>query len=198
MLETPLFGRFSNEDRMLVFSAPTAYHALIRFCVIGGSLGTLYGLLAIAGTLEVAAFYPQWWFYTGLAVALSGVLAAYSLVMVRFDMKQGSYRRRDGAKAFGSTTSGPLSDLDALVLIAEPNSRMVPNGVTYHLVLHWKGGKEAPMVLQQDTRLLPAGQPLNIWAQPLRDRGVKYAQALKVPFYDNAHFASACPVRLIR
>ncbi|RYG25993.1 hypothetical protein EON82_04995 [bacterium] len=197
MLETPLYGRFSNEDRMLVFSAPTAYHALIRFCVVGGSLSALYGLLAIGGILEVAAFYPQWWFYTGLAVALAGVLAAYSLVMIRFDIKQGAYRRREGAQAFGATTAGLLSDLDALVLIAEPNSRMTPHGVTYHLVLHWKGNKEPPMVIQQDTRSLPPGQPLNIWAQPLRDRGIKYAQALKVPFYDNAHFASACPVRLI-
>lgn len=83
-------------------------------------------------------------------------------------------------------------------MIAEPNARMVANGVTYHLVLHWKGGKESPMVVQADTRSLPTGQPLNVWAQPLRDRGVKYAQALRVPFYDNAHFASANPARMLR
>ena len=196
MLETPLFGRFSNEDRLLVFSAPVAYHTLVRSCVIGGSVASVYGLLAPVIGYETP-FYPSWWLYTGAAVALSGVLAAYSLVMIRLDMKSGTYKRREGSRGFGTTTSGPLSDLDALVMIAEPNSRMTPNGVTYHLMLHWKGGKEPPMVLQQDTRPLPVGQPLNIWAQPLRERGMHYAKALKIPFYDNAHFASACPVRLM-
>jgi len=195
MLETPLFGRFSNEDRMLVFSAPTAYHALVRACVIGGGLATLYGVMGFMGITE-PPIGTMWWTCTSLAVCLAGVFAAYSLVMIRFDGKSGMYRRREGAKAFGSTTVGPMGDLDALVMIAEPNSRMVPNGVTYHLVLHWKGGKEPPMVLQQDTRALPPGQPLNIWAQPLRERGIKYAHTLKVPFYDNAHMASPCPIRI--
>lgn len=180
---------------MLVFSAPTAYHALVRACVIGGGLSTLYGVLGFFGITEppVGTF---WWACTSLAVCLAGVFAAYSLVMIRFDAKSGLYRRREGGGAFGTTTAGALSDLDALVLIAEPNSRMVNGGVTYHLVLHWKGAKEPPMVVQQDTRALPPGQPLNTWAQPLRERGVKYAQTLKVPFYDNAHFASPCPVRM--
>lgn len=197
MLETPLFGKFANEDRILVFSAPTAYHALIRACVVGGAGGAVYGLASEAFGIDTP-FYPMWWFYTGLAVALAGVLAAFSLVMIRFDLRSGAYRRRDGSHGFGRATQGPLADLDALVLIAEPNARMVANGVTYHLVLHWKGGKETPMVVQADTRALPHGQPLNLGAQALRERGIKYAQALKVPFYDNAHFASPCPTRMIR
>lgn len=197
MLETPLFGKFANEDRLLVFSAPTAYHTLVRACVIGGGLSTLYGVLGFLGMTEPPVG-TLWWTMTSLAVALAGVFAAYSLVMIRFDMRTGQYRRREGASAFGATTGGPLTALDALVLIAEPNARMIANGVTYHLVLHWKGEQEPPMVLQQDTRALPVGQPLNLGAQALRERGMRYAQALRVPFYDNAHFASACPVRLIR
>ena len=197
MLETPLYGKFANEDRILVFSAPTAYHALVRACVVGGGLATLYGALGFFGVTE-PPIGTTWWTCTSLAVCLAGVFAAYSLVMVRFDARSGQYRRREGAGAFGATTAGPLDDLDALVLIAEPNSRMVQNGVIYHLVLHWKGGKEPPMVLQNDTRSMPAGQPLNVWSQPLRERGIRYAKALKVPFYDNAHFASPCPVRVFR
>ena len=126
VLETPLFGKFANEDRILVFSAPTAYHALIRACVIGGALGTLYGFLASSGIVE-APLYPTWWVFTGAAVALAGVFAAYSLVMIRFDVKGGQYRRREGGGAFGVTTVGTLTDLDAVVLIAEPNSRMTPS-----------------------------------------------------------------------
>ncbi len=197
MLETPLYGKFANEDRILVFSAPTAYHTLIRSCVVGGGAAALYGALGFAGVTQPPVG-TLWWFCTSLAVCLAGVFAAFSLVMIRFDARSGQYRRREGGGAFGTTTGGTLGDLDALVLIAEPNSRMVQNGATYHLVLHWKGGREPPMVLQSDTRSLPAGQPLNVWAGPLRERGVRYAQALKVPFYDNAHFASANPTRAFR
>ena len=196
MLETPLFGKFANEDRLLVFSAPTEYHALIRVCVGGGGLAAVYGFLGFFGVTE-PPIGTLWWFLTSLAVCLAGVFAAYSLVMIRLDVRSGGYRRRDGGGAFGRTVGGAISDIDALVLIAEPNSRMVQNGVTYHLVLHWKAGRLPPMVVQQDTRSLPAGQPLNVWAQPLRERGMRYAQALKIPFYDNAHFASANPVRLV-
>lgn len=95
MLETPLFGRFSNEERVLTFSAPTAYHALVRSCVIGGLLALVYGFLALILGFETP-FYPHWWILVGGLVALAGVLAAYSLVMIRFDLKAGSYRRRDG------------------------------------------------------------------------------------------------------
>lgn len=196
MLETPLYGKYANEDRLLVFSAPTAYHGLVRGCVVGGGMGTFYGLLGFVGLTE-PPIGTLWWTLTSFAVCLAGVFAAYSLVMIRLDLQTGAYRRRDGTGAFGRTTSGPLSDLDALVLIAEPNSRMVQSGVTYHLVLHWKGVKEPPMVVQQDTRVLPPGQPLSAWAQPLRERGMRYAQTLKLPFYDNAHFASPNPVSLL-
>ena len=197
MLETPLYGKFANEDRILVFSAPTAYHGLVRACVVGGALALSYGILATGFGFEVS-FSPQWWLLVGTLVTLAGVFAAYSLVMIRLDLKGGTYRRREGSNAFGATTQGRVADLDALVMIAEPNARMMQGGVTYHLVLHWKGGKEPPMVVQADTRVLRAREPLNSGAAPLRERGIRYAQALRVPFYDNAHFASPCPVRRVR
>ncbi len=196
MLETPLYGKYANEDRLLVFSAPTAYHALIRFCVIGGAVATVYGLMGFVGITDPPNG-AMWWTLTSLAVGLAGVFAAYSLVMIRLDTKSGTYRRRDGGGAFGRTVGGSMSELDALVLIAEPNSRMTAGGVTYHLVLHWKGAAQPPMVVQQDTRAIPPGQPLNLGAQALRERGIRYAQTLRVPFYDNAHFASANPVRIL-
>lgn len=197
MLETPLYGKLANEDRMVVFSAAPEYHVLVRTCVVGGGLATAYGFLGFLGITN-PPIGTLWWFLTSLAVCLAGVFAAYSLVMLRVDMKAGQYRRREGSGAFGSTTGGPATNLDALVLIAEPNPLRAPGGVTYHLVLHWKGGSEPPMVVQQDTRALTPGQPLNLAAGPLRERGLRYAQALKVPFYDNAHFPSPNPVRFVR
>ena len=87
-----------------------------------------------------------------------------------------------------------MNELDAVVLISEPNSRMLNGGVTYHLVLHWRGATQPPMVLQQDTRVLPSGQPLNLAASQILQLGLAYAHALGLKFFDNSHFASPCPV----
>ena len=85
-----------------------------------------------------------------------------------------------------------------MVLIAEPNSRLMNGGVTYHLVLHWKGQSQPLMVVQQDTRVLVPGQPLNIAAQQLLAEGLRFSQAIGIPFFDNSHFASKCPVPIWR
>lgn len=194
MLETPLFGRFVGENRRLAFVPPAPYRVLVRGCVGAGTAMAIYGLGAAAGLYEVASFYPEWWVFIGALVALAGGLAALSLQSITFDLRERYYRRRQGPGMFPRGTSGPLKDLDALVLISEPNSRLMAGGVTYHLVLHWKGQKEPPMVVQQDTRQMMAGQPLEFGAAQLRQAGIAYARALGVPFYDNAHFPSKCPV----
>jgi hypothetical protein len=142
-------------------------------------------------------FFQGWWVLTGLAVALAGVLAAYSLQSVVFDLRERTYRRRTGAGVFPKTTRGRISDLDAVVLIAEAGAVMFGGGVTYHLVLHWKGQREPTLVLQQDTRVLPPGQPLNAAAGPMLQRGMQYARALGLPFYDNSHFLSPNPFPLL-
>jgi len=196
MLETPLFGRFQGEGRRLVFAAPVVYHGLIRGTVGAGCLMILIGL-----TGDNFGFSATWWLLVGTLLVLAGVAAAYSLVSISFDLKEKIYRRRQGPGLFPKQTVGSLSHLDAIVLIAEPNSRLMPGGITYHLVLHWKVRPETQgqpgeplMVLQSDSRQLVPGQPLNISAQQLLQLGLKYSQAIGVPFYDNSHFASKCPI----
>ncbi len=192
MIETPLFGRFYGENKRLVFAPPLPYQALVRGSIFGG-----IGMVALSA-IEVAVgggpLYPEWWFFTGVAVVLAGVAAAFSLASITFTLGERHYRRRQGPGMFVNTRTGSTSELDALVLIAEPNSRMMSNGVTYHLVLHWKGMSQPIMVLQSDSRMLPPGQPLNLGAQQLLQLGVRYAQAIGIPFFDNSHFASKCPV----
>lgn len=196
MLETPLFGHFQSENRRLAFIAPAPYHMLVRTCVIGGIAAAIYG--AFGPVLGLESAMPGWWLMVGVLVALAGVLAALSLQSIVFDLRDGMYRRRQGPGVLPTTTFGKITELDALVLIAEPNSRMINGGVTYHLVLHWKGQRQPPMVVQQDTRAIPMGQPLNLGAQALLHQGMRYAQALGLPFYDNSHFASPCPVPIWR
>ena len=197
MLETPLYGKFVGENRRLVFAPTGPYYFLVRACVIGGAVGAAAGLLAPLIGVELPV-NSVWWFFTGLMVAGAGVAAAYSLQSVVFDLRERTYRRRQGPGAFPSTTRGSLNDLDAVVLITEPNSRIIHGGVTHHLVLHWKGQREPVLVLQQETRSLPSGLPLNGGAGPLLQRGMQYATALGVPFYDNSHFPSANPVPILR
>jgi len=193
MIETPLFGRFMGEDKRLVFSAPMPYHHLVRASIGGGAGMMLIGLLAGA-THADAGPDPWWWMFFGLLVLLSGVAAMFSLTSISFDLGERFYRRRQGPGMFSGLRVGKVSELDALVLISEPNPAYMAGGVTYHLVLHWKGEAQPIMVLQQDTRMLPPGQPLNIGAHQLLAEGLKYAQAIGIPFFDNSHFASQCPV----
>jgi hypothetical protein len=146
----------------------------------------------------VAAFYPQWWSMVGVMVGGAAVLAALSLQSISFDLRERKYRRRQGPGFLPRVTIGSVDDLDAVVLVAEPNDRMMQGGVTYHLVLHWKGEREPIMVLQQDTRRLRTGQPLQSAAQPILAQGMRYAKSLRLPFFDNSHFASACPISIWR
>ena len=196
MLETPLFGRFYGEGRRLVFAAPTIYHGLIRATVIVGA-----GMVLIGLTGDQMGFSATWWLLVGTLLVLAGIAAAFSLTSISFDLKEKVYRRRQGPGLFPKLSVGSISQLDAIVLLSEPNSRLLPGGVTYHLVLHWKvrpetGGRpgEPLMVLQSDSRQLVPGQPLNISAQQLLQLGYQYSQALGIQFYDNSHFASKCPV----
>lgn len=190
MLETPLRGRFIGEDRKLAFSPTGPYVALVRVVTILGGLMLLNALVGM-----VPGFTPAWWFLTGSMLLGAGGLAYLCLQSVVFNLQEGTYRRRQGPGLFPTTRHGRLDQLDAVVLIAEPGVQMaLKPAVTYHLVLYWKNHAEPLMVLQQETRTYVAGQPLNIGAAGMAQLGLRYAKALRVPFYDNAHIPSKCPV----
>lgn len=197
MIETPLFGRFMGENKRLVFSAPMPYHYLVRGS-IGAGAGMVFVGLVEGPTQIEAGPPPQWWIIIGAMVLLAGIAAAFSLASISFDLQERHYRRRQGPGLFNTLRVGSTNELDALVLISEPNSRIPGGGVTYHLVLHWKGESQPIMVLQQDTRMLPPGQPLNIGAHQLLSAGLRYAQAIGIPFFDNSHIAARCPVPIWR
>jgi hypothetical protein len=163
---------------------------------MGGAM-ILYGLFCLV-TGYPSTLWPQWWIGIGFLVLAAAALATLSLPSITFDLREKVYTRRQGPGTFQRVTRGPTSNLDAIVAVAEPNSRMRAGAVTYHLVLHWKGEAEPLMVLQQDTRQLVNGQPLNIAAAQILQRGERYARALGVRYFDNTHFASKCPVPIWR
>jgi len=181
----------------LVFAPTGPYRYLVKACYICGLSGAGLGLLGTFVDRELP-FGDLWWILVGLAVVGAGVLATHSMEAISFDLRERSYRRRQGAGVSASQARGSLAELDAIVLVSEPNSRLLQGGITYHLVLHWKGKRLPSLVLQQDTRVLPNGQPMNYAAAPLLSAGVRYATALGLPFYDNSHFPSPNPVPLMR
>jgi hypothetical protein len=193
MLETPLFGRFGKENRRLVFGPTRTYDLLVNATAIGGFVLTLASFKEGGLTEFWPGFGPEWCRYTGLAVMGASAWAYFSLVRISFDLKNGTYWRRQGPGFLPQMSSGLVADLDALVLIAETNAGL-NGGVTYHLVLHWKHAKRPLMVVQNDTRTLRPGEPLQSGGVQLMTLGVQYAKALGIPFYDNSHFSSRCPV----
>lgn len=182
-------GRYVGEDRRLVFGPPLAYH---RFVYAVAAVGT--GMMLLPFLAPGYGPGSEWWRFFGLLVLLSSVLASFSMQLIVFDLKEKTYRRRQGPGFLPRTTVGRFADLDAVVAITEPD-RLKGNSVTYHVVLHWKQAQAQPvLVLIQDGRAWSPGLPLNHLAGPTLQLGHRYAQSLGLPFYDNTHFPSPCPV----
>jgi hypothetical protein len=191
MIETPIVGRFEGENRRLIFGPPVAYHRLVQ------GVGAIGSLMIVRPFLPLELpLWPGWWHFVGFLVLGASVLAAYSLQLIVFDLKERTYRRRQGPGLFPRTSHGKFSDLDAVVVVSEVRAPL-GSSVTYHAVLHWKPDRREPiLVLHQDTRVLRGGEPLNAQSAIILQHAHRYAQALSLPTYDNTHFPSPCPVPL--
>jgi hypothetical protein len=183
MLETPLYGRFLGENKYLIFAPAKEYLWLVGGCVGGGLLCGAWGMFSAGSYFTLL----------GLAVCTAGLWGALSLQWISFNLREKVYTRRQGPGLLPQTSRGKFSDLEAIFLLAEERL-LVQRTVTYRLLLQWKANKEPHMVLQQDYRSLPYGQPMNVNAGPLYHLGAKAGQMLGVPLIDNAHFHSPCPV----
>ena len=196
MLETPLSGRFVGENRKLVFAPPPAYDYLVYGCLGAGAVGVLVmGLQRFGITVPVLGFFAPFFVMAGLA----GLWAQLSLHRIVFDLKERTYVRRDGPGFFKTARRGRIDDIEAITLLAETPMVMAAiagagTAVTYRLVAHWKGMAQPIMVLQTDSRHITPGAPLNAGAGPIYHLGARYAQALGLPFFDQAHVSTPCPV----
>lgn len=191
-LETPLAGRLVRETR-LVFAPPVWYDALTYGCLgVGGFLF----VMGMAG-VPVLIFGSPVLVWLGPLVFLSGLWGQLSSERMTCDLRAGIYARREGQGLFKRLTRGRLSDLDAVVLMAEQVPGVVLDGrtVTYRLVLHWRGAAEPFLVCGSETRVLPRAAPLNAMAGGLAERGARYAGLLGIAFYDNSYFHMAEPLR---
>ena len=86
-----------------------------------------------------------------------------------------------------------MIDLDAVVLLCESFPIGTGGIVVYRIVVHWKNAVVPLLVTEREQRTIPNGAALNHGAWAISQRAQRYAKALGVPFYDNAHFHSPAP-----
>ena len=181
MLETPISGRYAREERYLTFEPALPYMALVYGCVYAGGFFALSAV--IGGSYQAAILWG--------AVCLAGIWAHLSVPRIRFDTKTRQYRRRQGPGFIPRLWTGPTTDLDAIVVIAEP-SVLNRSSVNYYVVLNWKQQRAPLMVIEKQT-ILSSGH-LQMDGRGMVAKAVKYGQSLGVPVYDNTHFPSPCPI----
>ncbi len=180
-LETPLKGRFSKENRRLIFAPPQWYDTLVICCfLVGASMFLLGPFFAFFGSLFFA----------------SGVWAVLSNERITFNLTERSYVRLEGQSVLKHRVQGQIAELDALVLLAEeiPLTLIGQRSVVYRLVLHWKGGAHPLLVLERESHTVLSSAPLNSADQAICHRGQQYARALGLTFYDNSYFSSPAPL----
>jgi hypothetical protein len=191
-LEIPLVGRFYGENKLLAFAPPLWHDALVGVCLVGG---VIYTLLSAMGTLEVPGGL-----FTTVAVLGAGIWGALSNERMVCDLRSKTYMRFEGMGPGKQVIRGSLTELDALVLTAEQyahSSGFSGAPVIYRLVLYWKGMRHPPLIVEREGRTLPMGAPLNQGAQRMLHKGIRYGQALAIPYYDNSHMSGKSPVPIV-
>lgn len=174
-LEVPIQGRLIRE-RILFFGPPAWHDALVALCLAGGLFLTIS---ALAGS----PFLHLW---LGPAVMLAGVWGLLSTERLAVNLKKGSYHLQLHPK--WKVQAGSISEWDALNIVAE--RRDLPGlgsassaSVVFHLVLHYKGGRKAPMVVSRLSASVPHGYPLESAAQPLIAQASAYGRMMGLPVY---------------
>lgn len=193
-LETPTVTRFAGENKRIIAGPPLPYVWFVH-----GTLLTGFGIL-----VNMFGFVPSpgplWCLMVGLMVVGAGVIAELSLDQAVFDLRERRYRRRTGGDYFGHGIGyGSLDELDAVQVIAETTAigQIRQPGVTYHVILHWKRAARPALILHQDTRKLPVGARQQEQATFVLSHAQRIANALKVPLYDNTHYPSPNPTRIM-
>lgn len=203
-LEVPLVGRMYGENKYLVF-APALWHdILVALCVLFGLYASLRG--GYLGSFHVHVYGDFFWdgavpggLFTSGAVLLAGLWGAFSNEHMIIDLRSRTYRRMEGIGPGKRVFKGNLNELDALVLTSEQYAHGVGIAavVFYRLVLYWKGQRHPPLVVEKERQSVSFGSPLNAAAQPMLQRGYRYAQAMGIPYYDNSHLSGRSPVPIV-
>ncbi len=192
-LETPLTGRYGKET-WLVFAPPRWYEVLTWVCMAFGAwafLSIFVSWLQFGPGSILPSFVRIW---VGPLVFVGGFWGQLSSERMTINLRNRTYRRREGQGLFKRNTAGSLGEIDAVVVLAEPY-QVNPGMVVYRTVLYWKGHKEPPIIVEQAYVQIGVGSPLNSGAGVILRKSAEYARRMSIPFYDNTHFSSPAPLR---
>lgn len=184
-LEVPIHGRLIRET-ILFFGPPIWHDALVALCL---GVGLALCLAALLGHVLLH-------FWLGPAVLLAGLWGLLSTERLAINVRTGSYHLQLHPK--WKVIKGQIAEWEALNVVAE--RRDLPGlgsgasaSVVYHLTLHWKGERRAPMVLDRHSASVPFGYPLDQPAQPLIARASAYGRMMGLPVYLSLGGFSANP-----
>ena len=171
-----------------MFAAAPGYLGLVRGCVFGGIAAAVFAMFGLIFGFELPPF-TAWWMLVGVLVCSAGILATMSLPHITFDLRERTYRRRDGASGFGRLVRGSIANLDAVVVTArhDVSSSLLggQRSFEFQLTLHWRGQVETPMLVALDYRTVPVGANPQVSAQPILQLAQRVGQALSLPVYNN-------------
>lgn len=188
-LETPIVGRFTKENRRLIFAPPVWYDRLVAGVAVAGAF--LCGTVLFPG-LPGAVLPLESAMVTGPLLLFAAAWAYLSNERLIFDLTRRTYMRLLGTVPIVKRYVGTIPEIDAVVLISEVSP--LGAGVAYRIVIHWKGRRLPVFVADRQNALVTPGSPLQAGAGQMAARGAAFAQALGVPFYDNSYFSSPGPV----
>lgn len=192
-LETPLSSRLVRETRIII--APPLWYDILTWASI--AFGSVLTLFALTG--NSIFFFPTYvLIWAGPLVAFAGVWGQLSSERMTLDLRTKMYARREGQGLFKRIIRGPLTELDAIVLLAENDYRttaIIGQSITYRLVLHWKNGRHPLLIMDSQTVTIRGGQAINSQAGGLAQKGAAWSRFLALPFYDNSYFLSQEPLK---
>ncbi len=186
-LETPLVGRFWGENKRLVFAPPLWYDWLVLACVFGGFGAFVLGFIG---------WGSGYWGNVGVFVGFGGVWAALSSERMTIDLRQRTYWRREGQGPFKRMTRGSLDSIDAVVAQAHEFGipGLVSRPVVYRIVFFWKGAREPLFIAERVETVIGHGAAIQSRAHEIVAKGARYAQEMKLPYFDNTYFHTADPL----
>jgi hypothetical protein len=202
-LEVPLTGRIWGENKFLIFAPPLWHDILVGICIIFGAFTSLRGGQLFSFKIPFVNGPPfdgviPGGLLTTMLIFFAGLWAALSNERMIIDLRNKTYRRLEGKGPLKRSIRGNLSELEALVLTAEQYAGAGISAIVfYRLILYWKGQRQPALVAEKERHFISFGSPLNVSVQPMLHRGLRYAKAMGVPYYDNSHLAGKSPVPIL-
>lgn len=187
-------GRLIRE-RVLIFAPPLWYDVLILMCILGGFGSAILALTDHLPGPASSLLGDDYWKIFGTLFGLAGAWAAVSNERLSIDIRKGTYARLEGQGFLKRITRGTVAEFHVIALMTS----MEPSGLTYRLVLYWKGGRQPIFILSQQKGpfMAQVGGMINAGAGKINYYGQSWSRILNVPYMDISGQLSPGPLPIV-